>query len=45
MNYEEAFFGCVPGSNVWLLIEQIRKEAFWSTFVLRPGAEAMVTVS
>ena len=26
------------------MIEQIRKEAFWSTFVLRPDAEALVTV-
>lgn len=41
----EAFFGRVPENNVWLLIDQIRKEAFWSTFVLRPDAEAMVTVS
>jgi hypothetical protein len=23
---------------------KVRKEAFWSTFTLRPGAEAMVTV-
>lgn len=23
---------------------RVRKEAFWSTFTLRPGAEAMVTV-
>lgn len=31
-------------SDIWLMIGQIRKEAFWSTCVLRPDAEALVTV-